>query len=172
MGKWFNNKHQSGGFQLELPQVPRPLALGESKRRRIESITEPLRNIGTKREPVFLVPDNLLFKDQGRKIMEFFVSQMNEQGIALPYVSGNKEWKSWRPYPEGCGDRIRVNRLKATADHILETHLRRRFSDVWHVMTPDRGYDAKDINVYYQGGSKGKHQDAQPYGSLVFVFCA
>jgi len=178
-GSW-NNKRKREGFEVEIPEL-RPLGLGESKRTRtlqswdhsqaaLRSWT--LLNLGTDREPVFLIPDSQLFNDGGRSIMEFFVAAMRAKKIDLPYVSGTKEWKSWRPHPEGCGDRIRVNRLKTTADDILATHLRRNFAHVWHVSTPDRGYDAKDINVYYQGGSKGKHQDAQPYGSLVFVFCA
>jgi len=75
-------------------------------------------------------------------------------------------------FPEGCNDRVRVRALEPLADFMLSQILRVRFADVWHVMTPDRGYDSKDVNIYSKGGSKGRHQDAQPYGSLVFVFCA
>merc|ERR1719511_656372 len=58
------------------------------------------------------------------------------------------------------------------ADRILAEFLRVQQRSSKHVMTPDRGYECKDVNVYSRGGNIGKHQDAQPYGSLVFVFCA
>lgn len=121
---------------------------------------------GTRKEPVFLVRDRSLFNDRGRTIKTKFCESLRRKGICRPKPTGSTTWKSW-----DNGDRVRVRQLEPMADRIL-AELRAKHSDAWHVMTPDRGYDSKDVNVYSKGGSKGKHQDAQPYGSLVFVFCA
>merc|ERR1719223_1517075 len=90
----------------------------------------------------------------------------DKKHIRRPEPRGHDVWKSWSE-----GDAVRLVELKPMADLLL-AELRRTHSDAWHVMTPDRDYCCKDVNIYSQGGSKGKHQDAQGYGSLVFVFCA
>jgi len=163
-GKWYNDRGRSGDFSIEWhhPDMPVP---------RMDA-TEAIIDLGNREEPVFLVPDRSLFDDQGTTIMELFLTSMRQRGIAIPKVVGDAVWSSWKKPPGGCGDRVSVEGLTCTATFILETFLRLMFPKVWHVMTPDRGYDSKDINVYSKGGSKGRHQDAQPYGSLVFVFCA
>lgn len=163
-GRWYNNQGRSGDFSIEwvTPSMT------------IQSMDTTLAIVpmGTSTEPVFLVPDRTLFDDQGMTIQDLFLKSLRERGIPRPEPTGKQVWKSWAKFPEGCGDRVRVRALEPMADFILAQLLRVGFSDVWHVMTPDRGYDSKDVNLYSKGGSKGRHQDAQPYGSLVFVFCA
>lgn len=163
-GQWHNDHGRSGDFSItwHRPDTQAP---------RMDA-PEAIIKLGTDEEPVFLVPDRSLFDDQGRTIMEEFLVSMRQRSLTIPMVVGREVWRSWKKPPEGCGDSVRVDRLTHTADFILETFLRTMFSYVWHVMTADRGYESKDINVYSKGGSKGRHQDVQPYGSLVFVFCA
>lgn len=121
---------------------------------------------GTLEEPVFLAKDRALFKDTGRKIAKLFLERARRAGVRKPKPSGHDVWSSWKH-----GDRVRVPTLVPMADRILKK-LRAKYSKTRHVMTKSRGYATKDVNVYSKGGNKGKHQDAQPYGSLVFVFCS
>merc|ERR1719491_1939872 len=132
----------------------------------IQAKTLAIVSYGTRKEPVFLVRDRSSFNDRGRTIKTKFCESLRRKGISIPEPTGSTTWKSW-----GHGDRVTVRELEPMADRIL-AELRVKHSDAWHVMTPGRGYDSKDANVYSKGGSKGKHQDSQPYGSLVFVFCA
>lgn len=131
-----------------------------------------ITSFGSKEEPVFLVADSALYADQGRTIQNLFLASLRQRRISRPEPTGRAVWRSWKKAPDGCGDRVRLHTLEPMANFILSRFLRQMYSDVWHVMTPDRGYDSKDVNVYSAGGDKGWHQDAQPCGSLVFVFCA
>lgn len=172
-GKWFNREGKSGEFSIQWlrpDSVPGdqqiPAAAPSS------GLASAVVSYGTQQEPVFLVPDRGLFNDNGRTIMNMFLAAVRKQGVRRPDPTGDVRWRSWKRHPEGCGDRVRVRALEPMADRILADCLRVHFADTRHVMTRDRGYQSKDCNVYAQGGSAGRHQDAQPYGSLVFVFCA
>lgn len=160
-GQWRNNRGKTGDFSIEWVH---PDDIGPIQTMDASPAVIPL---GTSKEPVFLVSDRSLYGDHGATIQNMFLESLHQRQISRPEPTGNQVWKSWEH-----GDRVRVHALEAMADFILANFLRIMFSDVWHVMTPDRGFDSKDVNVYSIGGSKGKHQDVQPYGSLVFVFCA
>merc|ERR1712072_663751 len=127
--------------------------------------TATIVSYGTQEEPVFVAPDRILFNDGGRTIVTRFLQSL--KGVSRPNPTGSETWRSWQN-----GDRVRVPALEPMADSILERFLRVMYAATWHIMTPDRGYVTKDVNVYSKGGNIGRHRDAQPYGSLVFVFCA
>lgn len=163
-GTWHNNYGESGDFSLAFVQpdtrqirVQRTVATSADTGMTIESI-------GTVTEICCIVRDP--FHDAGRTVEQAFLQCLRKQRISRPEPRGDYVWKSW-----AHGDRVRVTSLEPMADRILK-QLRATHSDSWHVMTPDRGWLSKDCNVYSNGGNKGKHQDAQPYGSLVFVFAA
>mmetsp|Transcript_18685 Transcript_18685/g.38095 ORF Transcript_18685/g.38095 Transcript_18685/m.38095 type:complete len:167 (-) Transcript_18685:236-736(-) len=67
---------------------------------------------------------------------------------------------------------LRMEDLHATADSLLR-ELRELHPDVPLLKPRDRGWNDTELLVYNQGGAKvGPHEDAQPKGSLLFIFCA
>lgn len=161
-GHWRNDAGRTGYFSIEWARPGSAI--------RSMDADMGIMSLGSHEEPVFLVRDQLLYADHGTTVQNLFLESLGQ--IPKPEPQGSEVWRSWKKAPEGCGDRVRVRALEPMADFILSQFLRVMFSDVWHVMTPDRGYDSKDVNVYSVGGDIGWHKDAQPYGSLVFVFCA
>lgn len=169
-GKWRNTQGHSGEFSIEWDRRgARACELQQVAMREQQShgLASAIVSFGTREEPVFLAADRGLFNDRGRTVAKMFLESLKRKQIARPDPIGDQTWRSWKH-----GDRVRVPALEPMADRILAEFLRVKHRDSKHVMTPDRGYECKDVNVYSRGGNIGKHQDAQPYGSLVFVFCA
>jgi len=169
-GWWRNGHGKSGKFGIEftLPDDRRSDSSASSSIERPQSVnmTAPMRieEAGTREHPVFLARD--IFKDMGLTIMMMLLQCFREKRKRRPEPVGRAAWRSWNE-----GDYLRVYALIPWADFIL-AELRRRYPHVKHIMTKDRGYQCKDVNVYSEGGSIIKHQDSQKWDSLVFIFCA
>jgi hypothetical protein len=127
------------------------------------------KNCGTKEEPCYHFQNvfNESPDKRGKRVADVILRSFDKHGKKPPKPNGKDHWRSWKPRSPANG-----NALVPKAKELL-AHLKKKAHGDWHVnWEPHRGFNTNDINVQGSKGGHGWHQDAQAYGSLLFLFVA